>query len=177
MPNRLYSYIRSFLYTFHYPKKSFLWSTSYCQNRENTYREWSLQSKSGLDKKWTRWWREPVFLFDKLQGTWLFSVYASLSNLCFRNLALRAYGYISMWYSDINNISPSPLSKANSLVWTAWRICILITSIFVLLSWSICWAVARSFRSYWNKKNNIVNSSQYNTLKALQTTCSGTRTM
>lgn len=54
------------------------------------------------------------------------------------------------WQSlHLNKGSPitSLLSKLSSLAWLALRICILMNSILVLLSWSICCAVANSLRS------------------------------
>lgn len=57
----------------------------------------------------------------------------------------------------LNMDSPitSLLSKLSSLTWLAFRICILMNSILVLLSWSICCAVANSFRSCEQKRNTV----------------------
>lgn len=57
----------------------------------------------------------------------------------------------------------SLLSKLSSLAWLALRICILMNSIFVLLSWSICWAVASNLRSCeWNETIWTIESRVFN---------------
>lgn len=59
------------------------------------------------------------------------------------------------WDSPITSL----FSKLSSLVWLALRICILMNSIFVLLSWSICWAAASNFRSCGTREEDISTPS------------------
>lgn len=56
----------------------------------------------------------------------------------------------------LNSPITSLLSKLSSLAWLALRICILMNSILVLLSWSICCAVANSLRSCEHTKTQCM---------------------
>lgn len=69
--------------------------------------------------------------------------------------------HVDVHYDDENRSSPimSLLSKLSSLAWLALRICILMNSIFVLLSCNICWAAASNLRSCGWKKNGEIKWS------------------